>query len=150
MVTSILENNLSITTAVSEEQFRKLILKPLHHGPPPANSPPIIVIDALDECDGDAFQTLSGLLRDSVPELPRCIKFFVTSRPVRAVDDYFHSSSSIHRMRIELSDEKNLQDCEAYIHSQVLKLKELRRVTTDNWLPDLEQKLVAHAGGLFV
>src|SRR5258707_10422336 len=49
MLTSILENNLSITTVVSEEQFRKLILKPLHHGPPPANSPLIIVIDALDK-----------------------------------------------------------------------------------------------------
>ncbi len=149
-LTSILEKDPSMATAAFDEQFKKLILEPLRHVPPPADSPLIIVIDALDECDEDASQTLSELLRDSVSELPRCIKFFVTSRPVRAVDDYFHSSSSIHRMRIELSDEKNLQDCEAYIHSQVLKLKELRQVTTDNWLPDLEQKLVVHAGGLFV
>src|SRR5258708_27859525 len=149
-LTSILENDPSIATAAFEEQFRELILEPLHHGPPPANSSLIIVIDALDECDGDAFQTLSGLLRDSVPELPRCFKFFVTSRPISTVDDCFHSSSSIHRMRIELSDDKNLQDCEAYIHSEVLKLKELRRVTVGSWLPDFERKLVTHAGGLFV
>src|SRR5258708_14243900 len=53
-------------------------------------------------------------------------------------------------MSIELSDDKNLQDCEKYIHSQVLELKELRRVIADNRLLGLEQKLVMHAGGLFV
>ncbi len=149
-LTSVLENRPSIATAAFDEQFRELILEPLRHGPPLADSPLIIVIDALDECDEDASQTLSELLRDSVPELPHCIKFFVTSRPVRMIDDYFHSSSSTHRMGIELSDPENLQDCEAYIQSQVLKLKELPRVTTGNWLPDFEQTLVTHAGGLFV
>ncbi len=137
-------------TAAFDQQFGKLILEPLRHGPPPADSPLIIVIDALDECDEEASQTLSELLRDSVPRLPRCIKFFVSSRRVRVVDDYFHSSSSIYRLGIELADSKNLQDCETYIQSQVLKLKELPRVSTGNWLPDFEQKLVVHAGGLFV
>ncbi len=79
MLTSILESDPSITTTAFNEQFRKLILEHLLHRPPPANSPLIIVIDALDECDKGASQTLSKLLRDSVPELPRCIKFFVTS-----------------------------------------------------------------------
>ncbi len=149
-LTSTLENDPSLATAAFEEQFKKLILEPLRHGPPLADSPLIIVIDALDECDEDASRILSELLRDSVPGLPRCLRFFVTSRPVRVIDDYFHSSSSIHRIGIELSDDKNLQDCEAYIHSQVLKLKELPRMNTGNWLPDFEQKLVMHAGGLFV
>jgi len=31
-----------------------------------------------------------------------------------------------------------------------LELKELSRVTADNWIPDLEQKLVTHAGGLIL
>ncbi len=150
MLTSALENDPGMATAAFDEQFRRLILEPLRHGSPPADSPLVIVIDALDECDEDASQALSELLRDSVAEFPRCVKFLLTSRPVRVVDDYFHSSSSIHRMRIELSDDKNLRDCEAYIHSQVLKLKELPRVTTRNWLPDLEQKLVTQTGGLFV
>ncbi len=148
-LTSILENDPTIATAAFDAQFRKLILEPLRHGSPLANSPLIIVIDALDECDEDTSPTLSKLLRDNVPELPRCIKFFVTSRPVRLVDNYFHSSSSIHRMRIELSDDKNLQDCAAYIRSQVWELKALR-ATVSNWRPDFEEKLVTHAGGLFV
>ncbi len=149
-LTSVLENRPSLATAAFDEQFRELILEPLRHGPPPVDSPLIIVIDALDECDEVASQTLSELFRDSAPGLPRCIKFFVTSRPVRMVDDYFHSSSSIHRMRIELSDHKNLGDCRKYIESQVSELKKLPRETKGNWLPDFEQKLVTHAGGLFV
>src|SRR5260370_29739 len=53
-------------------------------------------------------------------------------------------------MSIELSDDRNLQDCKAYVHSQVLELKELPRVTSCDWPLDCEQKLVRHAGGLFV
>ncbi len=124
-LTSVLEKDPSMAAAAFGQQFRKLILEPLRHGPPPANSPLIIVIDALDECDKDASHTLSKLLRDGIPELPRCLKFFVTSRPVRVVDNYFHSSSPIHHVGIELSNDKNLQDCGKYIHSQVLELKEL-------------------------
>ncbi len=150
-LTSVLENRPSImmATAAFDEQFRELILEPLRHGPPLANSPLVIVIDALDECDEDASRTLSALLRDSVPQLPRCVKFFVTSRRVRVVDDYFRSSSSIHRLGIELLDDKNLQDCEAYIKSQVLELKGLRCLTGDDWFLGLEQKLVRHAGSRF-
>src|SRR5258708_11585326 len=150
MLTSILENDPSIATAEFDEQFRKLILEPLHHGPPPADSPLIIVIDALDECDEDASQTLSKLLRDSVPKLPCCVKFFVTSQPVKVVDHYTHGPSPNQHISIELSDPENLRDCRKYIESQVLELKGLPRVTAGNWLPDFEQKLVTHAGGLFV
>ncbi len=58
-LTSVLENRPSLATAAFDEQFRELILEPLCHGPPPADSPLIIVIDALDECDEDASHTLS-------------------------------------------------------------------------------------------
>ena|SRR5258708_7482243 len=69
-LTSILKSDLSMATAAFDNQFREFILEPLCHRPPLANSPLIIVIDALDECDEDSFQTLSELLRDSIPELP--------------------------------------------------------------------------------
>ncbi len=149
-LTSILKSDPSMATAAFDEQFRELILEPLHHRPPLADNPLIIVIDALDECDEDSFQTLSELLRDSIPELPHCIKVFVTLRSVKVVDNYFHSSSSIHCMRIDLSDDKNLQDCRKYIELQVSALKKLPQETKGNWLPDFEQKLATHAGGLFV
>src|SRR5258706_13712637 len=149
-LTSVLQKDPSIAAAAFDQQFRKLILEPLRHGAPTADSPLIIVIDALDECDQDASQTLSKLLRDSVPKLPRCFKFFVTSQPVRVVDNYFRSPSPIHCMSIELSDDKNLQDCGKYIHSQLLELKELRPVTADNWALDFAHRLVTHACGLVV
>src|SRR5258708_26145723 len=89
MLISILENDLRITTAAFNKQFRKLILKPILHGPPLADSPLIIVINALDKCEEGASQTLSKLLRDSVPNLPHCIRFFVTLQTVRVVKNYF-------------------------------------------------------------
>ncbi len=141
-LTSILENDPSITTAAFDEQFRRLILEPLHHKPPPANHPLIILIDALDECDEDASRTLTKLFKDSVPELPHYC--------VRVVDNHLLGHSSIHHMTIKLSDDKNLQDCKAYIHAQVLDLNELCQVTSGDWPPDFEQKLVRHAHGLFV
>ncbi len=147
-LTSVLEKDPTMAAAAFDQQFWKLILEPLHHGPPPADSPLIIVINALDKCDKDA--SLSKLLRDNIPELPHCIKFFVTLRPIRVVDNYFYCPSPIHHMSIELSDDKNLQDCRKYIKLQVLELRELPQVTMGNWLPDFEQKLVTCAGSLFI
>ncbi len=81
-LTSVLEKDPSMAAAVFDQQFRKLILEPLHHIPPPADSPLVIVINALDECDKATSLTLSKLLRDVVPELPHCLKFFVTLQPI--------------------------------------------------------------------
>ena len=55
-LTSILKNDPSLENAAFDEQFRELILEPLRHAPPPSDSPLIIVIDALDECDEDSSQ----------------------------------------------------------------------------------------------
>src|SRR5260370_22786817 len=76
MLTSILENDPSIATAAFDEQFRKLILDPLQRQPPPDNVPLIIVIDALDECEKGASETLLKLLRDGVSKLLPTVKFF--------------------------------------------------------------------------
>src|SRR5258705_1335042 len=50
-------------------------------------------------------------------------------------------------MSIKLLDDKNIRDCRTYINSHLLELKKLPRVTTDDWLPDFEHKLVTNAGG---
>src|SRR5258708_40277542 len=48
MLTSVLEKDLSMAAAGFDQQFRKLILDPLYHKPPPPKHPPIIFIDALN------------------------------------------------------------------------------------------------------
>ncbi len=147
ILTSILEDAPSIATATFDEQFRKLVLEPLRRRPPPEDTPLIIVIDALDECDKGASVTLAKLLRDEISELPRTIKFLVTSRHTRVVDYYLRNPSFIHTLSIQLSDVGNLQDCDVYICSQISELKGLRPMV--GWPPDLQQRLSRHARGLF-
>src|SRR5258708_6547751 len=131
---SILEDAPSIATARFDDQFRKLVLELLRRRPPPEDSPLVIVIDALDECDEGASVTLAKLLRDEISGLPRTIKFLVTSRHTRVVDYYLKSPFSIHTLSIQLSDSGNLRDCDVYIRSQISELKGLR--PTADWPPD--------------
>ena len=148
ILTTILENDPTIATAAFDEQFSRLVLESLCRLPPPDNAPLIIIIDALDECDEGASETLAKLLRDKVPMLPRTVKIFVTSRHTRVVDNYLLKSSSIQVLNINLLDNENLQDCEVYIRSQVSELKGLRPAA--DWSPDLQQRLSERAHGLFV
>src|SRR5260370_20015620 len=94
ILTSILEDAPSIATATFGEQFRRLVLEPLRRRPPLEDTPLIIVIDALDGCDKGASVTLAKLLGDEISELPRTIKFLVTSRHTRVVDGYLLNNSS--------------------------------------------------------
>ena len=148
ILTTILEDTPSIATTTFDEQFRKLVLEPLRRRPPPEDIPLIIVIDALDECDEGASVILAKLLRDEISELPRTIKFLITSRHTRAVDYLLNNSSSIHPLSIRLSDGGNLRDCDVYIRSQISELKKLRPMA--DWPSDLQQRLSRHARGLFV
>src|SRR5258707_7140538 len=148
ILTTILEDTLSIASTTFDEQFRKLVLDPLRRRPPPEDIPLIIVIDALDECDEGASVILAKLLRDEISELPRTIKFLITSRHTRAVDYLLNNSSSIHPLSIRLSDGGNLRDCDVYIRSQISELKKLRPMA--DWPSDLQQRLSRHARGLFV
>src|SRR5258708_3671231 len=148
ILTSILEDAPSIATAAFEEQFRKLVLEPLRRRPPPEDTPLIIIIDALDECDEAASVTLARLFRDEIAKLPRTIRFLVTSRHTRVVNRYLQNSSSVHTLSIQLSDSENLGDCDVYIRSQISDLKDLCPRT--DWPPDLQERLSRHARGLFV
>ena len=149
-LTSIMENDPTPGTDAFDEQFRRLILEPLRDTPTLGDRPLVIVIDGFDECEDIASQTLAKLLRDYVSELPRWVKFFLTSRPVRVVNPYLRTPSSIHHMSIEISDEKNLRDYESYIAVQVSELEALPWPTPPNWPPNLQDMLVKHAHGLFI
>ncbi len=149
ILASILEDAPSIATATFDEQFRRLVLEPLRRRPL-EDTPLIIVIDALDECDEGTSVTLAKLLRDEISGLPRTIKFLVTSRHTKVVDRYLlnKNSPSIYTLSIQLSDDGNLRDCDIYIRSQISELKALCPMV--DWPPDLQQRLSRHARGLFV
>ncbi|KIM25852.1 hypothetical protein M408DRAFT_48385, partial [Serendipita vermifera MAFF 305830] len=73
----VLRHDLMLETLSFEEQFQKLVLRPLQT----TNEPVLLVVDALDECDkGGRLELLSMLLRN-LEKLPTT-KVMITSRPL--------------------------------------------------------------------
>ena len=142
-LTSALMKDPTIAAASFGEQFEGLIVKPLRCNPLRDDTPLIIVIDAFDECDPRASITLTLHLRNKVSELPRSIKFVVTSRRTIVVDRFLlQNPSPIHHLSI------HLEDCSLYVRSEVSALRRL--FPWSNWPPGLEVMLIARARGLFI
>lgn len=83
-IQAAIENDLTLVHRAMEEQYDKLILKPLHECGTRPNSPVVVVVvvDALDECDReDDAKAIIRLLSKASKALPVCLRFFVTSRP---------------------------------------------------------------------
>ncbi|KAF8313162.1 uncharacterized protein EI90DRAFT_3092389 [Cantharellus anzutake] len=151
-IISALQDDPTLSTAPFAMQFKRLVASPLLHKPPLSDHPLVVIIDALDECDDEAFESLANILREEVPKLPSPIKFFITSRQFDRVNRFLSSHFPIDRLSIDLLDDANVQDCATYIRSQLQTLK--------NCHPDMQHKLedeektvkgiLEQAGGLFI
>ncbi|KAF8341343.1 uncharacterized protein EI90DRAFT_1723756 [Cantharellus anzutake] len=151
-IISTLREDPTLSTASFTMQFKELVASALLHKPPSSDHPMVVIIDALDECDREAFEPLANILREEVPKLPSSIKFFITSRHFDLVNRFLSSDFPIDRLTIDLLDDANVQDCATYICSQLETLKDCH--------PDIRhrlgdgQKMVREiserAGGLFI
>ncbi|KAF8339117.1 uncharacterized protein EI90DRAFT_3118200 [Cantharellus anzutake] len=151
-IISALRKDPSLSTALLATQFENLVALPLLHKPPPPDRPMVVIIDALDECDKEVFESFADILREEVPKLPSSIKFFITSRHTDLVRRSLSPQFPISRLAIDLSDNTNVQDCATYIRFELQKLK--------NWHPDLRhylqdedktvQEILERASGLFI
>ncbi|KAF8334724.1 uncharacterized protein EI90DRAFT_3049978 [Cantharellus anzutake] len=152
LITSILQKDPTLTTAPFTMQFKKLIAQPLHLRPLSSNRPLVVVIDALDECDKEAFPRLADILRKEVPKLPSNIKFFVTSRQFDLVDRFLSLEFPIDRLGISLSDDANIRDCAIYIRTQLRELKDVHPSLKPKLKEEDEmvQSILERAGGLFI
>ncbi|KAF8344297.1 uncharacterized protein EI90DRAFT_3284695 [Cantharellus anzutake] len=151
-IISALRKDPTLSTASFTMQFKELVASPLLHKPPPPSHPMVVIIDALDECDEEAYHPLAKILCEEVPKLPSSIKFFVTSRHVDLVNRSLSRHFPVDHLTIDLLDDTNMDDCAVYICFQLQELK--------NWHPDLVHKLededsavkeiLDRAGGLFI
>ncbi|KAF8316450.1 uncharacterized protein EI90DRAFT_3021583 [Cantharellus anzutake] len=151
-ITSALRKDPSLSTASFTTQFKKLVAPSLFHKPPPSNRPMVIIIDALDECDKEAFESLAEILGEEVPRLPSSIKFFITSRQFDLMNRYLSPNYPIDRLTIDLSDEANTRDCARFIRFQLQKLKMLHRDLQRNLQDEdkMVQEISEQANGLFI
>jgi hypothetical protein len=94
IVDGIVANDPSIPTKSLEIQLQKLILEPLQQVSEQSSQPIVIIIDGLDECEGEYTQSHILRLFGSVfqqPSVGGCaqICFIVTSRPEPWIHDEF-------------------------------------------------------------
>ncbi|KAF8344218.1 uncharacterized protein EI90DRAFT_57740 [Cantharellus anzutake] len=151
-IISALRKDPTLSTAPFTMQFKELVASPLLHKPPPSDRPMVIIIDALDECDKEVFESLAEILGDEVPRLPSSVKFFITSRQYDLVNRYLSPDYPIDRLTIDLLDGANVQDCARFIRFQLQKLKRLHRDLQCNLQDEdkMVQEISERANGLFI
>ncbi|KAF3922249.1 hypothetical protein ABW20_dc0102384 [Dactylellina cionopaga] len=147
----------NIARRALREQFEKLILGPLsridHLNIPLTNAVTVIVIDALDECEGeDAVKLILELLM-KLQNLDLRIRIFITSRPETAIQLGFgRLPQSRHRDMILHDIQKGTIEHDIYIFLQH-EFAEIQRnrCLEEHWPGgDAIQALVAIAVPLFI
>jgi len=116
----------------------------------------IIIIDGLDECDGeDAQREVINALFDAVNRLRVPIIFFVASRPELNIMTLFDCDSSGVLGRIPLDDDyRNDKDIERFLRDKFRQIKDthrLKRVLPPMWPDDKTISiLVSKSSGQFI
>ncbi|KAF8327426.1 uncharacterized protein EI90DRAFT_3067702 [Cantharellus anzutake] len=149
---STIQKDPTLATASFPMQFEKLVAEPFRLKAPSSGSPGMVIIDALDECDEEAFKYLAKILWEQVPKLPSNIKFLVTSRQFGLLGPCLSNYSVIDRLSINLSDDANVRDCDIYIRKQLREMKNMHPHLKDelNDEDKLVRDILVRAGGLFI
>ena len=141
-----------------QDQFLNLIVTPTQAASEDVSTPPrqlIIVIDALDECadQGDVRDVLA-IIRQYSPILP--LKFFITSRPERHIENVFRREATSRYSKFILHEiEKDIvsADIATYAKEELVIIAEGRTVgiPISGWPPeDRLNTLVRLSGTLFI
>ncbi|KAG8682972.1 hypothetical protein FRC09_016377, partial [Ceratobasidium sp. 395] len=118
---SLLKDNPEAYNQPLGKQFEKLVATPLRKMGYTLSSDFIVVIDALDECQGDGVDRVLNTLLAEVSGLP--IKFFVASRPDPKITDCMRSEHAQHvRQELQLHELERsivLQDITTYLWAKL-------------------------------
>ena len=151
-----LEKDRNVGHKSLRDQFLNLIVTPTKAASEGVSTPRplIIVIDALDECadEGDVSDVLA-IIRQYSPDLP--LKFFITSRPERQIQNVFrqegtsrYSKSILHEIEKDIVS----ADIAIYAREELANIaKERMTGTPSGWPPeDRLNTLVRLSGTLFI
>ncbi|KKK19917.1 hypothetical protein AOCH_002525 [Aspergillus ochraceoroseus] len=146
------ENNLEITTRSLNIQFEKLLYQPLTKLHPDQTPTIIIIIDALDECDGDQDLKLILNLLFKLEEIKSVhLRVFLTSRPELPIRYGFKDHQN-HRDLIlqELPKSVIEHDIRLFFESKLLAIQKERSLSPDWPGSEKIEKLVVMAIPLFI
>jgi hypothetical protein len=151
-VRQALLDDLDIGHSAFSTHFQKLLRNPLRNADA-LGKPVVIILDALDECGTEKDRkSLLGVIRDSFPDFPAAVKFFITSRPDADIHAAFSSMGSLIRSFDLSSLRRELIDHDIKIFAQA-RLKEIAQsygISSVAWPGKATQEaLVRQAAGLF-
>lgn len=143
----IIKNNRSLAGTNSFTlQFQEFIVKPTSEST--VIGPIVIVIDALDECEGPLRRQFLRRLATGLTELPRNYRVILTARPEDDILSEFHTVPHKTWQLMENVDVKlTYQDISAFIHHE---LSEIRRWPPTIDLAEAASKLTELSRGLFI
>ncbi|KAF9072848.1 hypothetical protein BDP27DRAFT_1319502 [Rhodocollybia butyracea] len=137
-----------IGQALPYEQVQRLIVEPLHCIKPSTHV--ALVVDALDECDGErASEKILLALLQHIHSAPS-LKVFVSCRPAAYVEALL--SSGEHRRMFKLHHVPASivnSDLRLFYHQRLEEIRSVKKL--DDWPPgETIEKLVQQAAGLFI
>lgn len=150
-VSAAIEEDRSILLASVSRQFRSLILEPMKITASSMDYPVVIVIDALDEgcSDGADTEFLKALANDGA-ELPPCMKWIITSRPLLGIMMHLENKPHILVRNLELGNSSNLVDIALFARHALASIAEKRNLG-ETWPgEELKHSFVRKAEGLFI
>ncbi|KAF5536443.1 vegetative incompatibility het-E-1 [Fusarium phyllophilum] len=138
------------------DQWKQLIIDPLSKiSTHSAESPILLVIDALDECDDESdIRSIIRILATASGLNNLKLRILITSRPETPIRHGFNKMMESERevfILQEISPDVVNQDLRTFFNDQFKKLREERELDDDDW-PDSRSigRLVENASGLFI
>ena len=151
-----IRNNRNIATQSLQVQWKQLILSPLSMlSTTSLQTSLVLVIDALDECDGDDdIRLLLQLFAETISIKSIRLRVFVTSRPdtsirlgFRAIPGILHHDLVLHDISRSIVD----HDISVFFKVRFRDIRESSNYLPADWPGDKTiDRLVDKAGGLFI
>ena len=156
-VIAALENDYMIPMKVLREQMEKLLLEPLSTATETPDTPLLIVIDALDECDDESLVSELVTLLALLPlKAPLPLRLLITSRPEPWLESRFHRPEissltlplDIHAFSAEADIRSFLRHALDNTYDEHLQV--MKAVHRPWPSPDDLERIVNKAAGLFI
>jgi hypothetical protein len=155
-IADAIDESPSICLSPLRDQFRQLLVVPLSsEGAIIANTPIILILDALDEC-GSAMEreVLLEVLTEQSVKLPPAIRILITCRSDinSQCHDAIQSQTNIIFHELKITTEDNTEDISCYLRHRIDFIRRKRsQLTLVDWPgEDNIRKLITRASGLFV
>ncbi|RAL04144.1 NACHT and WD40 domain protein [Aspergillus ibericus CBS 121593] len=147
-----IENDSNVVFKSLDIQFEKLLYQPLQKLSTSQSTTIVIVIDALDECDGDKDQQIILDCLFKMQEIKSVhLRVFLTSRPELPVRNGFDKNKDHHDLILqELPKSVIEHDIRLFFESKLLAIQKERSLSSEWPGSEKIEKLVAMAIPLFI